>query len=191
MNAEYLLDCVGMLDDGLIREAEEYRRPRRDYSRWITLAACLAVVLTLGYGVTHIRMGGGGSAAESPAGGATENRPAASAPAEPPAATEGIDQAGGSPDLSAPGAAADWLSAIRADGVVYWATNANIHMEPEEDDIRYTTSFINSAEPEEDGQTNFLPVGRAYVVLDNGTAAVYQEDNDTWRIFDPVPPWEQ
>lgn len=190
MNAEYLLDCVGMLDDGLIREAEEYRRPRRNYSRWISLAACLAVALTLGYGVTHMGMGGGGAAPEGWSGGAAENRPAASAPAELPTATDDSSQGGGSPDLSAPGSA-DWLSAIRVDGVVYWATNEYIHLEPEEDDIRYTTSFINSAEPEEDGQANFLPVGRAYVVLDNGTAAVYQEDNDTWRVFDPVPPWEQ
>ena len=57
MNTEHLLDAIGLLDDDLVREAEEYRRPRRDYSRWISLAAGFAVVLTLGYGV--IRSGRG------------------------------------------------------------------------------------------------------------------------------------
>ena len=92
---------------------------------------------------------------------------------------------------TSPGASGDWYFALRVDGTVYRATNEYIHLEPEESDIRYTTSFINSSEPEEDGQANFLPVGIAYVVLDNGTAAVYQEDTGSWRVYDSIPPWEK
>lgn len=59
MNAEYLLDAVGRLDDGLIREAERYRRPKARYGRLLGWAASFAVVILLGYGATHFGMGGG------------------------------------------------------------------------------------------------------------------------------------
>lgn len=61
MNAEHILHAMGMLDDTLIQEAERYRRPQMDRSRWIGLAAGFAVVLALGYGVSllgNIRTGG-------------------------------------------------------------------------------------------------------------------------------------
>ena len=50
MNAEHILDAVGMLDDDLVREAEEYSRPkaRRGYGAWMGWAASFAVVLVLG-----------------------------------------------------------------------------------------------------------------------------------------------
>ncbi|USF26471.1 hypothetical protein N510_001399 [Firmicutes bacterium ASF500] len=194
MNSEHLLDAIGLLDDGLIHEAEEYRRPRRDYSRWISPAASLAVVLTLGYGLTHLGIGGGGgaSAPGGVTGAAGADTPAASAPAEPPTSTEGMDQSGGAPDLVEPGASGDWSLALRVDGVVYWATNEYVHLEPEESDIRCTTSFLNGAEPEEDGQANFLPVGSPYVLLDDGTAAVLEdEETNSWRLYDSIPPWEK
>lgn len=215
MNTEYLLDAIGLLDDDLIREAETYAVPKRqvNYSRWIGLAACFAVVLALGYGVTHLRMGGAapgntasGGAASAPAGscgGMDELPPDSSAPqnggdwAEP-----GSPNGSGSSDNAMPqepGAngegslTGDWLPAIRVDGVVYyWDTREYIHLEPEEDDIRYTTSFVNSWEPEEDGQANFLPIGLPYVVLDNGTVAVlHNEETNTWKVYDSVPPWEK
>lgn len=214
MNAEYLLDAVGLLDDGLIREAEEYQPPRRDYRPWIGLAASFAIVLTLGYALTHLGMGGG-AAPENQASGGAANAPAGSYGgdgAPPPASTEGPDgssmQGGGdwpepgSPDAAAPqepganggsSVTGDWLPAIRVDGVVYyWDTKECIHLEPEEDDICYTTSFINSWEPEEDGQANFLPIGLPYVVLDNGTVAVlHNEETNTWEVYNSVPPWEK
>ena len=44
----------------------------------------------------------------------------------------------------------------------------------------------------EDGQANFLPVGHSYVLLDDGTAAVLEdEETNSWRIYDSVPPWEK
>ena len=217
MNPEHLLDAIGLLDDDLIREAEAYRPPRRDYSRWLSLAACLAVVLTLGYALTHLNLGmGGGAAPENQMSGGAASAPSGSCGATvegpPPASTEGTDgssmQGGGDwPEPSSPDAAApqepganggssvtgDWLPAIRVDGVVYyWDTKEYIHLEPEEYDIRYTTSFINSWEPEEDGQANFLPIGLPYVVLDNGTVAVlHNEETNTWEVYDSVPPWEK
>ena len=53
MNTEHILDAIGLLDDDLIREAEEYSRPRvrHSYGTWLGLAASFAVVLTLGSGV--------------------------------------------------------------------------------------------------------------------------------------------
>lgn len=102
MNAEYLLDAVGLLDDGLIREAEEYRRPRRDYRPWIGLAASFAIVLTLGYALTHLGMGGG-AAPENQASGSAANAPSGSCggdgvpPLEeyrPPASAEGENGSG-------------------------------------------------------------------------------------------------
>lgn len=76
MNAEYLLDAIGRLDDDLVKEAEQYRRSRARYSALLGWAACFAVVLLLGYGVTHLGMGGGApgggnGAAYAPGGGTT------------------------------------------------------------------------------------------------------------------------
>lgn len=64
MNAEYLLDAIGQLDDDLVREAERYRRPRAGHGRLLGLAASFAVVLLLGYGATHFGMGGGAPSSE-------------------------------------------------------------------------------------------------------------------------------
>lgn len=222
MNTEYLLDAIGLLDDELIREAETCTLPRRrlNYSRWMTLAASFAVVIALGWLLRNgIGMGGGSAAPGNTASGAAgEPSSSAGMEASPPESMEGPDgsapQGGGdwaepgSPNGSGssdnamsqePGAngegslTGDWLPAIRVDGVVYyWDTREYIHLEPEEDDIRYTTSFINSWEPEEDGQANFLPIGLPYVVLDNGTVAVlHNEETNTWKVYDSVPPWEK
>ena len=61
MNTEHILDAIGLLDDDLIREAEEYSRPRvrHSYGTWLGLAASFAVVLALGYGA--VNLGGGGN----------------------------------------------------------------------------------------------------------------------------------
>lgn len=74
MNTEFLLDAMGLLDDALIREAEQYAPRRRPvpWQNWVAWAASLAVVITLGYGVVHIGFFGGmgGGSAEAPSGGA-------------------------------------------------------------------------------------------------------------------------
>lgn len=222
MTSEHLLDAIGLLDDSLIQEAEGYSRPRRDYSRWMGLAAGFAVILALGYGATHIGgMGGGGCAPEFSGGAAGAPSVSDSSVQEPASTDQALSPAGGdssaggaeerpggdldsadAPNIAAPaspgenageagGTLGDWCFAFMVDGTVYWATQDYIQLDPEESDIRYTTSFIDGAEPEENGQANFLPVGCAYVVLDDGTAAVYQEDTGSWRVYDSVPPWER
>lgn len=218
MNAEYLLDAIGQLDDDLVREAENYRRPKARYGRLMGWAACFAVAVALGYVLTHFGMGGG---APSYSGGGNGGAPASgnsapsasnggSMPQKGDSGTQGAEDSAGallepeapmggsapsSPsgeNAEAPGEAGDWLFAIRVDGTVYRATEEYIHLDPEEGDIRYTTSFINSAEPEEDGQANFEPVGRAYMVLEDGRLAVrHGEETDSWRIYDSAPPWEK
>lgn len=111
MNREELLQAVGLLDDDLIQEAEAYRRPERNYRPWISLAACLAVVLVLGYGVTHLRMGGGMSGGASPSAPASSTAADYSAltggddlpPVNVPNGTENENQGGSGGDFQAPG----------------------------------------------------------------------------------------
>lgn len=206
MNAEYLLDAVGLLDDDLLREAEEYRQPRRDYRPWVSLAACLAVVLTLGYALTHLGMGGG-AAPEAPgngmSGGATNAPSGSYGGAEaPPASTEGTDgsglQGGGdwaepsSPDAAAPQepgmAVEDYCPAIMVDGVVYWSTDTPVPGEVEESAIRTVASYTDGV-PEEDGQTNFdRGLTTQYAMTDMGLVVLMDRE---WILFDPVPPWEK
>ena len=207
MNSEYLLDAIGQLDDELVREAERYRRPKVRYGRLMGLAASFAVVIALGYVLTHVGGMNGGSAPSLSAGGSS-SAPAGGGGAasgdnsgaprsedsafEPESPGETALSSPSGENAEAPGEAGDWLFAIRVDGTVYRATEEYIHLDPEEGDIRYTTSFINSAEPEEDGQANFEPVGRAYTVLEDGRVAVrHGEETDSWRIYDSAPPWEK
>lgn len=87
MNAEYLLDAIGRLDDDLVRDAENYRRPRARYRPLLSWAACFAVMLLLGYGATHFGMGGG--AAPSFSGGGNGGGAPASGNSAPSAAEDG------------------------------------------------------------------------------------------------------
>lgn len=208
MNAEYLLDAVGLLDDGLLREAEEYRRPRRDYRPWIGLAASFVVVLTLGYALTHLGMGGGapgnqmsGGAASAPAGSYGGDGVPPLEEYRPPASAEGPDssmQGGGdwaepgSPDAAAPQepgmAVEDYCPAIMVDGVVYWSTDTPVPGEVEESAIRTVTSYTDG-QPEEDGQTNFdRDLTTRYAMTDMGLVVLMDGE---WILFDPVPPWEK
>lgn len=95
MTAEHLMDAVGLLDDGLIQEAEEIMRPRRriNAERWLGLAASLALVIALGYGALRLGlvegMKGGAGMSGAPSAGA----PAGSA----------ANSVAGTPDLDAEG----------------------------------------------------------------------------------------
>lgn len=54
MTREHLLEAIGLLDDELIKEAEEpVGKKKWNRESWIALAACLAIVLTIGYGVVQ------------------------------------------------------------------------------------------------------------------------------------------
>ena len=70
MTANHLLDAMGLLDDELIQQAEEYTRGKgKNYGKWMAWAASFAVVLVLGYGLTHLNIGMGGGGAWSQPGG--------------------------------------------------------------------------------------------------------------------------
>ena len=54
MTREHLLEAMGLLDDDLIKQAEEpVSRKKWNRESWISLAACLAIVLTIGYGLVQ------------------------------------------------------------------------------------------------------------------------------------------
>lgn len=67
MTPEFLLDALGLLDDDLIQDAELRTAPKvLPWRRWASWAACLALVLTLGYGAVRLGVSGGGSSAGAP-----------------------------------------------------------------------------------------------------------------------------
>ena len=215
MNAEHLMDAIGLLDDELIREAEEYRRskPKRNYGTWLGWAASFAVVLVLGYGVTHLGKGGGANMS----GGAAENRPASSAPATPAASAPAAepsepDYSGDDPCDGSTGSALDSTGpaipggdctfhpevelfemeegqrpAIMVDGVLYWYTSATAVVRPDGLEIRESTSSIDGV-PEEDGQVNFPKEGVRYVLLEEGKVGLNWNGSDEWMVFAPDPP---
>ena len=90
MNTEFLLDAIGLIDDDLILDAEQQvPRPkviplRRKWTSW---AACLAVVVVLGYGISQLPLMGMKSDSAS-TGSAAPSAPAASAPASSAPATD-------------------------------------------------------------------------------------------------------
>ena len=69
MNSEFLLRAIGLLDDDLIDEALRPAASRPSLlaqaRRWASVAACLALLLTAGYFVTHLGMGGSSSGSSS------------------------------------------------------------------------------------------------------------------------------
>lgn len=194
MNAEYLLDAVGLLDDDLIREAEEYavRKRRSNYGAWLGLAACLAVVVMLRYGVTHIGMGGaaGAPAASNGSIAPTAGEPAASGESQNGGNLAGASSApvGGEPQTPAADGQGDYCAAIMVDGTLYWSTDTPIPAEVDESVIRTVTSYTDTV-PEEDGQTNFdRDLTTRYAMTGDGL--LVQMDGE-WVLFDPVPPWER
>lgn len=194
MTSEHLLDAMGLLDDGLIQEAEAYTAPkrRRNYGSWIAWAASFAVVVVLGYGLTHFGAGSGGGTAN--AGG--NNQTAASAPSG-----EAVNGGTGSADSSVAGGC-DWPAAqepmdpasegtegylaVVIGEAVYWNTGEVVRLFPEEDDLQYDISRYD----EESGEAISSP-GLCYLMLENGSIAVsWDFQQQSWMIFAPDPPPE-
>ena len=193
MNAEYLLDAVGFVDDDLLREAEEYHRPRRDYRPWIGLAASFVVVLTLGYALTQLGMGGGaapgnqasGGAASAPAGsyGGAEGPPLEEY--RPPASAEGPDgsdmQDGGSTPADPCAPVEAGTLAVLIDGGPYRSTGKIIQLSPDEGEVQYGLSWYD----EESGEDRFEP--RRWLMLEDGTVAVsWDTQEHGWLVFAPA-----
>lgn len=204
MTPEYLLDAVGLLDDDLILEAESCAAPRRQstYRSWMTLAASVAVVIALGYALTHIGGMGGGAAPEFSGGAAgagnSENQATDGPWGQDSSTGESIDPSSpepgdsvdsplqgadpGEPNAPGRGPEAERIFAVLADGTVYQATEEYVLPEPAENAVQYT---ISGGAEEDD---NFLPAGTAYVMLEPGVAAVRVEETGPWQIFISVEP---
>lgn len=201
MTSEHLLDAMGLLDDDLIQEAEDYRPKMRPINTraWMSLAACFAVVIVLGYGLTHLGMGGSGNQSGAANGGG-QNAPAASAPVPGEPAPDGSERdsltgeyeapcpeapAGSEPPGSAPGGI-PWEEprpAIMVDGVLYYSTGTPIPGEVDESAIRPVTAYINTV-PQMDGQTNFSEdLSAQYAVTDLGVVVLM---GDEWILFEPA-----
>ena len=76
MTREHLLEAMGLLDDDLIKEAEgPVRGKAKRWSRnaWVSLAACLAMVLTIGYGLVYEGWWSANSSSGSASAGAAED----------------------------------------------------------------------------------------------------------------------
>ncbi len=215
MTANHLLDAMGLLDDELIQQAEEYTRGKgKNYGKWMAWAASFAVVLVLGYGLTHLNIGMGGGAANGGAPGASQG--ASSAPSASSGGGEMNDAAGEGDqsaiealpnekpdDVIAPAGDASFdgavdifgmepgqVPAIMVDGTLYWDASTTSVIRPEEEaGVRFSTSYTDG-EPFEDGQTNFHPEGVRYMVLENGTVAVNWNGSNEWHILSSERPPE-
>lgn len=193
MNGEYLLDAVGLLDDDLIREAEEYSRPRRDYRPWIGLAASFAVVLTLGYALTHLGMGGGsaapgdqvsGGAAPDGSYGGVEAPPLEGAPPTNPAEGPEDSASQGAESLPAGSgvSAGPETLAVLVNGGLYRSTGEIIQLSPDEGEVQYGLSWYD----EESGKSR-SEEDRRWLMLEDGRVAVFWDVEERgWLTFTPT-----
>lgn len=202
MNNVFLLEAIGLIDDELIADAEQYTAKKIiPLTRLLSWAACLAVVIVLGYGVTHLRMGsmaGGGNSAAPAASTPAASAPAASTPAastpapstpaagapsaESPAAPAASTPSGGSAPME--GIAGGGRPAIMVDGVVYWSTGNPIPVEPDPSVIRTSDSYTDGL-PEKDGQNNFSSESVEYAKIDMGVVVLVDHE---WVLFTAEPP---
>lgn len=118
MTREYLLEAMGLLDDDLIREAEEPVRSKgkkRHLETWISLAACLAIVLTIGYGVMMGMLPVGGNSASSASQGASAGDSESAGGSAPTSSSTATEPGDGSPNMSDE----MLLVIVRMDGMAY------------------------------------------------------------------------
>lgn len=203
MTPEHLLDAMGLLDDSLIQQAEEYAvsRRRTNYGTWLAWAASFAVVLVLGYGLARPDLGGmsGGGSMPSEDSLTGENQAGSSSYVFGSASQEGspVPDAGdssgwnftnsggtepvqpGEPD----GAAGMHQHAIMVDGILYHSTGTELDIAPEAHAVHTVTAYINTV-PEMDGQTNFSQdLSARYAMTDQGLVV---EMEGKWILFEPV-----
>lgn len=200
MNAGDILDAIGLLDDSLIQEAEEYSRPRKQagYRPWISLAACLAVVIALGYGavrLTYLGGGNGSGAAPGQAGCASNESQGGSAPPQG-AGSDNAPSEDQAPDAAEPALpeetdqsvnGGEHRPAIMVDGILYWSTGVPAAETVDEGGVRTATSYINTV-PEMDGQTNFSQDLSARYAMTSQGLAVWMDGE--WILFEPAAPEE-
>ncbi len=192
MTSEFLLEAMGLLDDGLILDAERRAAKKAvPLPKLLGWAACLALAAVLGYGISHFDLGMGSGNSAAPA----ASKPAASAPAAsaPAASTPAASTpaAGQSENTGGAGAPQEEYSgtrcpAIMADGVLYWSTGRQIPVEPDPGVIETSDSYTDG-EPSENGQNNFSRESVSYAQIDMGLAVLIDGE---WVLFTPFPPEE-
>lgn len=165
MTAEHLLTAIGLVDDALILDAGIVpERKRTVWRSWAVLAACLALVIALGHGLTQLDGGSNGNAGGSTgsAGGGMASGNGA-----------GMDSNGGFAEQGLP-------VCIAVDGVLYQSTGIAVPGEVAEDDIRVSDDRPGApAETEEDFQ--FLG-HTSYAVTDLGLVVLLDHE---WVLFEP------
>ena len=125
MTAEFLLRAIGLLDDDLIQEDGLPMVPKvtllSQVRRWGSLCACLVLLLTAGYVVTHFDLGGGSSGSASTSAGAPSS-----------GNTSPDGAAGGNGSSSAAGSAEPQEGGtIFLEGAVYAVTGRTVSELPE------------------------------------------------------------
>ena len=83
-----LLGCIGWIDNELILEAEQTRFPGRRWTSWVALAACLALVAAVPFGLSRLSGASPGEAAAPSFRAETVQTPEAAKNEEPPEAAE-------------------------------------------------------------------------------------------------------
>ncbi len=198
MTAEHLLDAIGLVDDGLIQEAEAYAAPkrRRNYGNWVAWAASFAVVLALGYGLTQFGAGSGGGAANG--GGNSQTTAGASGMPSGSVEVNGGSAwaddsfvAGGDLPTSqepmdpVPEGTEGYLAVVIGE-VVYRNTGEVVRLFPDGSDLQYDIFRYD----EESGEAISSP-GLCYLMLEDGSIAVpWDFQQQGWMIFAPDPPPE-
>ena len=80
----------------------------------------------------------------------------------------------------------DWTASIMVNETIYYSTDRELAVEPDESEIRYTTSYAESGVPAKDGEANFgRETGVPYAVLDGGETVVVLIENE-WIEFKPA-----
>lgn len=173
MNEEFLLQAIGHIDEELIVQAEEYRPARhsRSWQRPVAgLAACLAIVFALRWGMNHLGMGSaGGASGNSMASGSGE------APQENETTT--------STDNSYHSNSGDWCPAIMVDGQLYWSTGEILSAV--EESVPLDTTTYTDGLPDQDGEANFAREGALYSRTEEGVAV---QLDGAWVLFLPERP---
>lgn len=168
MNEDFLLQAVGHIDEDLIAQAEEYRPAKRpSLGRPLAgLAACLAVVFGLYWGMNNLGMGGANGGSGSAAGGEFQEN-----------SNSGMTD-------NSQGSGGDVCPAIWVDGQLYWSTGQTISGQVDENAILGTTTYTDDL-PDENGEANFDRDGTRYARTDGGIAV---EIDGEWVLFTPDRP---
>ena len=189
MNAECLLEAIGLIDDDLIAGAMEAParqaapRPRR--RRWAALAACLALAAALGRFALPA-MTGGMIGSDSTGDAASPNSGSVGGGAGP-----SLDGAAGEEDSAGqaapeePGCDSESAAGDRSFAVMV-DTGRVLAGEVDPSDIRGNTVYADAALPEAEGEANFT--GSCPYALTADGAAVLMDGE--WVLFSPTPPWE-